>query len=178
MRVSRAQVSPPLMSSRHSISEPYGRWHATIYSYLTPMTHTLYLYAIWLAKLHCDFFSAEPDYFIVDHWFNHLQFQTLLHIVSQLVQEFLTTQCASTTFYSYFYQLKSRKLGWTMLIRVTFPGKSNYRIKFYAYFYRWSNKLNPKVHQKLHRILLLGILRGTTKPPFILLVFTLPCRRR
>ena len=28
---SRALVSPPLISSRHRILEPYGRWHATIH---------------------------------------------------------------------------------------------------------------------------------------------------
>ncbi len=27
----RALVSPPLMSSRHRIFEPYGRWHKTLY---------------------------------------------------------------------------------------------------------------------------------------------------
>ncbi len=31
MRVLRALVSSPLMSSRHRILEPYGRWHVTIY---------------------------------------------------------------------------------------------------------------------------------------------------
>ncbi len=29
-RILRALVSPPPMSSRHRILEPYGRWHATI----------------------------------------------------------------------------------------------------------------------------------------------------
>ena len=32
-RGSCALVSPPLMSSRHRILEPYGRWHATVYNF-------------------------------------------------------------------------------------------------------------------------------------------------
>ncbi len=36
-----AWASPPLMSSRHRTLEPYGRWHATIYSMLVKHTEML-----------------------------------------------------------------------------------------------------------------------------------------